>query len=358
MTEISFKYGFPLFSMDNPPINFNRNKILSTDIWAFWDYAIKRRFSAQKDRNIPQSLLSQAKTFYLAAQNADTRSKPLLFYYSFLNFGKLGIYFHNHFTKSQRFDHGIEAINGTHKSFRTDQVKVKKMNSGMPHPTRRSSCYEVVYLMEANLYFLPNHPLILNVKELLKQCIGVHRAYSNVYGEREIFVNLKDYKLYKNGSKLIFESYFDDDITNNDILELSVIYDQTILNAVSKIDASNKKLMVEHRCSSASPRKKDYTDLSYVLRTLGVWYYIDREGYNLYLSKKFSYRYAPESTIYMIMFYLGSITRYHPYLFDDIFSERDQWVISEFLATQPKQFLYLFTSKIFGTDVLEPKSNF
>jgi hypothetical protein len=58
------------------------------------------------------------------------------------------------------------------------------------------------------------------------------------------------------------------------------------------------------------------------------------------------------------MFYLGSITRYHPYLFDDIFSEKEQWLMSEFLTTQPKQYLYLATAKVLGQNVLKSYCSF
>lgn len=58
------------------------------------------------------------------------------------------------------------------------------------------------------------------------------------------------------------------------------------------------------------------------------------------------------------MFYLGSITRYHPYLFDKIFSDKEQWLMSEFLTTQPKQFLYLSTAKFLGVDVSKAYSSF
>jgi hypothetical protein len=58
------------------------------------------------------------------------------------------------------------------------------------------------------------------------------------------------------------------------------------------------------------------------------------------------------------MFYLGSTTRYHPYLFDEIFSQSDQWLISEFLDNQPKQFLYLSISKALGIELRKAYSNF
>lgn len=351
MTEIPFKYGFPLFSLDESIISFNGNKILSSDIWSFWDYTIKQRFPNLKDRQIPQALLSQAKTFYFAAEEADRRSQPLLYYYSFLNFTKMGIFVHKKFSKSQKFDHGIESKNGSQKSFRSDFVRVTKRNSGTSNPKQRSTCYEILDLVEDDFCFLNGRPIDLNVKSLFNHCIGVHRAYSNVYSEAEVFVNLRTPTLYKSGKQLIFTGSFDDDVNSANLDELEQIYG-------SAINKEGKCFEVIYECQQYGPNKKDYEVFSKKLRELGIWYYISQSGYELYLSKKSSYRYSPEFIIYAIMFYLGSITRYHPYLFEDIFSEKDQWVVSEFLATQPKQFLYLFSSKVLGIELLEPQSNF
>lgn len=57
--------------------------------------------------------------------------------------------------------------------------------------------------------------------------------------------------------------------------------------------------------------------------------------------------------LYLAMLYLGSITRCHPYLFEEIFSDEKQWLMSEYSSMQLKQFLYLATSRILGQDVLK-----
>lgn len=104
----------------------------------------------------------------------------------------------------------------------------------------------------------------------------------------------------------------------------------------------------------------DLSNLSKQIRNEGIWYFLGSNGYTMYLSKSENknYRYSQESIIYMVMFFLGSITRYSPYLFDTLFSDKEQWLISEFLTTQPKQFLYLLTSHILGQSVLKAYSSF
>ena len=54
------------------------------------------------------------------------------------------------------------------------------------------------------------------------------------------------------------------------------------------------------------------------------------------------------------MFFFGSITRYHPYLFDKMLTEKQMWLVGEFLKTQPKQFLHIVTSKTIESAVIKP----
>lgn len=56
------------------------------------------------------------------------------------------------------------------------------------------------------------------------------------------------------------------------------------------------------------------------------------------------------------MFFFGSITRYYPFLFDSLLSEKELWIISEFLKTQPMQFLHLVSSKVIGGMILKPRT--
>ncbi len=46
------------------------------------------------------------------------------------------------------------------------------------------------------------------------------------------------------------------------------------------------------------------------------------------------------------MFFLGSITRYHLYMFESILSDKNIWMIGEFLKTQPPQFMNILLSKL------------
>ena len=60
------------------------------------------------------------------------------------------------------------------------------------------------------------------------------------------------------------------------------------------------------------------------------------------------------AAIHAAMFYLGSVTRYKPEDFDKILSGGYSWIVEEFIATAPVQFLYILASQLAETVVVRP----
>lgn len=343
--ELEFEFGLPVFTKEKRPVKFNHNKILVSDIWAFWNYIIKEYSSTDTKKNILLSLLEQSKTFFNVAEQAEMRSKPLLYYYSFLNFAKIAIELHSSFDIHQRFDHGINPlIMNNRYNFNTDKVEILKLNSGNINPSKRSVCYEFMEIVESSINHSFPPTLQIGIKELLQQCIGVHRTYTNIYNEQEIFSRIDNLKLYKDGKFLIFNAELVDGIKNVNYNNLKTFY-----NFIEK--DSKAILEIKYQMPNYTITDKARFLLSKEIRDKGIWYFITKDEYKYYISHTNKPRYSPSFTIYLTMFYLGSITRYHPYLFDEIFSQSEQWLISEFLKNQPTQFLYLTTSKILGAEL-------
>lgn len=91
------------------------------------------------------------------------------------------------------------------------------------------------------------------------------------------------------------------------------------------------------------------------LNEKGIWYFTDGDRYKTFISTE-PLHISTESIIYCLMFFFGSITRYHPYLFDSLLTEQQMWLISEFLKTQPKQFLHAVTSRTIECAILKPNT--
>jgi hypothetical protein len=59
-------------------------------------------------------------------------------------------------------------------------------------------------------------------------------------------------------------------------------------------------------------------------------------------------------SVYLLMFCLGSITRYSPGYFDYLLDSKYGPLFATFISESPMQFLYLMASEILGREVSKP----
>ncbi len=342
MKKIEERYGFPLFTKSSSIVNLGQNeKLIISDIWAFWDYVIKKAAKDKKQEDFLRSLLEQAKHFYQSGEGSPVKSQPLLYYYSFLNLAKIMINLTGAFGPGKMYMHGI-----------AERHNSKFTNSEIIKQPQKVNIVQVAHELVSQ--FDPHidvKSLTLNTKELLNHCVGIHRTYSEIYNQPEIFVRIISSALYKKGKNLLFRGFID--CSENQINKLKAA------GYTISFDEDGRYFFEESiAIASYQPTRADYAKLSQNIKKKGIWYFVGNNGYTMYLSTNLKNRYSQESIIYMMMFYLGSITRYHPYMFDKIFSDKEQWLRSEFLNTQPKQFLYLATANILGQNVMKAYASF
>ena len=198
MVEVEEKYGFPLFAKPSSIVNLGKNeKLVISDVWSFWDYVIKKATTDKKGEDFLRSLLEQAKHFYQSAEGSPVKSQPLLYYYSFLNLSKIMINLTGSFGPGKMYMHGMKE---THNDKFTHSEVVKQIQK---HNIVQVA-HELVALFDPNI---STGNLTLNTKDMLNHCVGVHRAYSEIYSQTEIFVRIRKYGLYKHGKELIFKAY-------------------------------------------------------------------------------------------------------------------------------------------------------
>ena len=349
--EIPSKYAFPLFTKHNSTDYLIKNDhIRVSDIWSFWQYIIGRyvkKYSGEK--TFLQTLLEQAKYFYSAAEDAPIKSQPLLYYYSFLNLVKVVINVNvlTLYGSTIEYDHGVRSCD-IHKETSLNEMFVTVL--ALNGSKKLSVDYSFMKQMGDQIIAPPYK---IQVEKLLKQCVGIHRTFCETYNCNEIFFRTKNLKLYREGLKLY--SKYEIGKCNADI-QASLI--AAGYNIISESDAEGHDIYYwqeETNMTSYHPTKWDYYMLANKIRQKGIWYYTDGDNYHTYISSD-SLHISTESIIYNLMFFFGSITRYHPYMFDKLLSDQQMWLISEFLKTQPMQFLHLVTSRTIESSVLKPKT--
>jgi len=356
MTEVPVKFAFPLFTKHNSTdYLIKHEQIRVSDLWAFWQYIIGRyakKYSG--DKKFLQTLIEQSRYFYEAAETAPIKSQPLLYYYSFLNLVKVVINVNSLtiYGSTTIYNHGVDAIGAAPKARLKDlKVRIKKLVPSRPNPNQPISV-DFHFMSQMGDVF-PCMPYEISIDELLKACIGLHRTYCETNNCKENYYRVDDLELFKHGHFFIAQykiAHCNDRIMSNLSRVGYNIFKKTDTNNIDHYYWKEKVYML-----SNSPTKLDYYKLAVELKKKGLWYFTDGNKYKKYVSTE-PIHISTESIIYNLMFFFGSITRYHPYLFDEMLTEQQMWLVSEFLKTQPKQFLYIVTSKTIESAVMKPET--
>lgn len=356
MKSADIKYAFPLFTHKESTAYMFKNKdqVIVSDIWAFWTFIIKQ-WSKHKYKDTKiflLSLLDQAKYFYQAAQVAPLNSQPLLYYYSFLNLAKIIISISGQVGEKpskRQFCHGI-STDPSGVKFSKYQVTIKSLlptgdTSSNPENNKISVGYQLMKYFGDSLL---NPPIKINIQEALANCVGIHRAYCLAQEKPEKFTRIVNCELMCDKKKLIARLY-----TNVSNKELEKIYH---LQPSNKQDTHKGKYFWQEDVTMRNyvPTKTDYYNLSQLLLQKGIKTYANGEDYIMYISSNDRFKFSSASLIYCLMFFFGSLTRYHPHIFELYLSEEYKWLIAEFLKTQPTQFLYIATSQAAEAFITKP----
>lgn len=340
MKQIPLRYDFPLFTTDSSIRKLmSSDKLRLSDSWSLFQYVVLKCSKNSKEQKFMLTLLEQAKYFYSVADSAPLKSKPLLYYYSFLNLAKLFINLRAYKGSGVEYNHGIEA--GPATNFSNAMLKVKGLIGSPILSVNRLFAEELGYNY-------PSYPFSYKVIDYLKACVGIHKVYCETYKQQEMFYRVNDFKLYIHSNKLI---------STAEIKNLPATIVPQLVAKGYVIDASANPYLWREEISKHPKHicDQNYVDLSKLLRGRGLWYLTTGEEYRTYISA-IDQPFPPELVIYNIMFYFGSITRYHPYQFDELLTAKEQWMVEVFMQTQPQQFIYGLLSRLLGRYVLADKT--
>lgn len=331
----------------------NANDIRVADVWPFLRYTIKVARKNKKplksgERIFLLNLLEQAEYFFKTAADAPIKSQPLLYYYSFMNLAKVAINLDSYLGNGQKYNHGISDNISLSTKLSNAELTLWKSSNG----SYSVSEYLLNMLENKSLSYNKigrGNGIIFKIQELLRDCVGVSKTYCEIYNCPTVFYKLDNVRVYAKSKKMYFEAMICD--CDDSVKSKLVARGYTVTKSPEGI------FMLSSSCSvrtTSNPTIAEKHRLSKQMRDIGVWSYCDGDVYKLYISPVAG-DLSSAAVIYHIMFFFGSITRYHPDLFDEIISAKEYWLVSEFLKTQPIQFLFYMVSKINGSEILMSK---
>jgi YaaC-like Protein len=201
-------------------------------------------------------------------------------------------------------------------------------------------------------------PRFCRVIDLLHVVPSIHRTFTQVVASSPIFVPVERFELrYRRGSVWLRMCLVR---TDKDVREAlpATRSRRAYIFAFSQVESGrDRELWFETLPVRAHTRGIDNAigQLAARVRGGGVAAILTSQGYRFYLVDTPPSLFVPYlAAMYGVIFYLGSITRYKPDVFDKIISGKESWIVEEFLASLPTQFLYGLASELAGVDVVRP----
>lgn len=320
-------------------------------------------------QNIPSknealACLSQAKYFFEAGETAHlVAAKPLMFYYSFLNLVKTyGLLLDAKPTYSN-VRHGINNPVGW---IDIDNFNFKIFKS----PDDRGNfnlAIEFIHLLDNTIPV--NTDLSIFSGALLAQIVTVNRIWGEICETYDRFVSIEEIDFIENKtskSTWLRIKIFDDDLKRLNYISHTTFLTNTRLGSnyheVKSFRKNNRKLLVFEQVNPIQYTQRvadKLLELSLPLKKY-LWVIVRSippyRKYYLYNcpSSEINSILPQEASLYSLMYLLSSITRYSPEKFEDILRGKFGALLSEFISSCPRQFLYLMTSNALKQEISMP----
>ncbi len=292
--------------------------------------------------------VEQASDFYEAARNPMSGSKPLLYYYAFLNLMKVLLLVREaDIPPAAR--HGISDPRANFRErFSIDGQRV--LISGIAHD--HSELFpELVQSLGVPVTGSRN----IRVLKVLAQIPAIHRTYLRITGDDPQFVPISRIELMRKKGEMWSRIKVGplDKATAESFRRLrGRDYFGDVFTQVASTD-DDAWFETEAINSRGRAAEGAIAELSRQVKSTRIASILTLQGYRYYWSLATEREYLPSlSAPLAAIFYLGSITRYKPADFDKLRASKYGWLCEELLASQPLQLLYMFASEILGVDVV------
>jgi hypothetical protein len=338
------------------PIDYaGRNSVPLQEPWSYAEFHIKNNYRGDHRVRHALAYLSQSKSFYETAKQANRDSAPLLWYYCFLNLAKA------YLAKTESLDALAGATHGIfdpadnkdgYLSLKKQTIKTNGTLSGTRYSLFPNLCRLLGKSLAPGEQFVP-------IRSLLRQVLGIHRAYMKAFAAESYFIKLREPEFLEcapavRGGHLwlrffLLKEDFNDGVRFNALKDqLSPVFHPVTPGKHGEhLDAHCfESVHLEFTRFSADEFPKLQEAICPIIRTL-----ILPQGYLYYVMFERDFALPQAAVIYAIMFYLGSIVRYRPYDFDKLIEKKYRWAVDEFLQIAPKQFVILMINELTQSQV-------
>ncbi|MBE1456967.1 hypothetical protein H4W79_001181 [Nocardiopsis terrae] len=335
--------------------------LYAAEPWAVISGSISESPIGNREKTSAHSFVRQSQEYFRAAQQASAiETRPLLYYYSFLNLGKAISILRGRQHMVGKVTHGISPMDSSGYDPNTAKVAIHG-----PGGRNTSALNELHQAVEDS----PLQGRETGINEIFAQSVVGHRLWRNHAGQpkRERFIPVEEIRWFHDSSSREIwtrvyvrrNSLSARNRTLTETLQESAMEDTYV--AVKDPDGKNRDLHTFEQINSTqyTGRQADVImENVRILRQL-LWQTVTtsppHRKFYLYLSPSGEARLPQWLGIYATFFWLGSLTRYQPVELLGALDSRFGPFLHEFLETQPSQLLYILASEAKRQDVAKPE---
>lgn len=337
--------------------------LYAAEPWAVITGAVRDAAGALTDVEAKSALsfVRQAKEYFNAAERAGAlETRPLLYYYSFLNLGKAIAIARGRPNMVGKVTHGVASDSSFGYLPTTAQLQLQASGGRSP-----SAIAELHSALEGTAMVGRN----VRVADLMPQSVVGHRMWRAATGtiRKERFFAIDEIRWLEDEAahQIWLKLYLRRDTLQSfgrpvaETLRESGL--RPTFRAVSDPDARARGLHALEQIaptSYSSGRAADVVMDSVATVRGNIWQTVTATSpfrrFYLYLSPANEVRLPQWMTVYTLLFWLGSLTRYQPVeLLDNLAGPYGPF-FEEFIETQPAQLLYFLASEARQQDVSKP----
>jgi hypothetical protein len=333
-----------------------QHRLFVNDPWELIAEAIHRAVPSQKSRHIAHSFRRQAEDYFRAATiGRELAVRPVLLYYAFLNLSKAYALTQGNVTLLGKAVHGMSAAPKP-RAILGSSIKFDKSN-------RVGVFQELLRFLGGNAAFT-NRDAPLGY--LLPQILPGHRLWCYATSRVERFFTVQRFDvLHAPATKEVWVNIYLDrsDLERVGASEVRALSDCDFGQEFEVAAGISPRYWT---CFQQRTMTSYTTDPAEALAQIGskmrtkIWetVKIDSPYRKLYVyccpAAEKRARLPQLLSIYLLMFFLGYVTRYTPGYFEDLLDSKFGPLFETFVSESPMQFLYLMASEILGREVSKP----
>ncbi len=293
-----------------------------------------------------KSYLEQSRSFYTASQQASIETAPLMLYYSCLNLANAFLIRRGRIEDEKRI-HGLYLNTPIHRYRGLTTVKCTVSNA-------RSKNTVSVFreLLQECRFTPPANGQELSLRDMLYQVVGIHDGFVITKQIKRMFfpVELQFLKSKNEKQAWVHAQIDTTKCTKTQRTVLSgFIKDNKHFKRVGSSGKHNTVVFesVAGATYNRSPMEVLRNKLVEPIRE-NIYCEQTPSGYRYYLCCADDFT-AQVASHFAILFMLGMVVRYVPELLNKILSD---WLVHEYLTTQPLQFIYLLGSGLVHNEIV------